>query len=66
MSLTIDNKLLLYFLIGDLSNKYKIYQATLQNNSQSDKATSDWHSLCNQLYDEVIIKQSSDLSLFSK
>ena len=29
MGLMIDNKLLLYFLIGGLSDEYKVYQATL-------------------------------------
>ena len=66
MGLMIDNKLLLYFLIGGLSDEYEVYQATLQNNSWSDKVTSDWHLLCNQLYNKVITKQSSGLSLFSK
>ena len=33
MGLTINNKLLLYFLIGGLSDEYEVYQATLRNNS---------------------------------
>ena len=67
MSVKINNKLLLYIFLEELDDKYKGFRSNLHQNSWNTEVTiSEWDSLYNQLYDKIIIKQNSDISLFNK
>ena len=68
MGLRIDNKFLVYILIGGLGSEYDVWRATKCNNSHNKEnmTPSKWQELCHELYNEAKIKQNNSVALFNK